>query len=419
MDFVDKAKSWLQSRSKGEMAVIIAIVVVLILALMLWGSTQSSEPQQEVENLTPHVELQDAESRPLPDKSDAYKRSYSNTDDYFNSLDEDEDFYEEIDSTSLVNNDKNDPITSALSSLTESAQTKDSSNKKKTYAEIYGDDSPLASLEKTLSDPQKDKKDEPEAITFKDIERLNAQTIEQSKDLYRSMLEAQADVYGKNGMYGYGNTQSPASNSENSSSVVPSEESEPAVKESPVKEAKLVRKSGIVGSLDDDVTDGISVLGDDSEFISEEHQDAPIECMFVKQEKLTSGSRVSVRLLEDMMVDGLVIPKNTHLMAQCQIGERISLTISSFEMKGRIYKLNYSAYDVDGGEGIYCPDLSRVKEQVKREGGNFFRRMFMGRVVSDVSEVANTAIDIARSSKGTVTAIIPEGYKFFILRSRF
>ena len=87
----------------------------------------------------------------------------------------------------------------------------------------------------------------------------------------------------------------------------------------------------------------------------------PFKCMFVRDQKLTSGQRVTLRLLEDYVEGGVRIPANTHLAAICKIGDRLELQVRSLEINGRIIPLALDAYDTDGLQGIYCPETSASK----------------------------------------------------------
>ena len=129
-----------------------------------------------------------------------------------------------------------------------------------------------------------------------------------------------------------------------------------------------VRRTSAMSSLDDTEGGGFSSLTDDDQMVPTDSQ-YPFECMFVRETKIRDGSRVSVRLLEDMVVGGTLIPKNTHLMAMCSISQRLELTITSVEMNSHIYALGYEAYDSDGAKGIYCPDIGGdTRQRVQSRG---------------------------------------------------
>ena len=179
-----------------------------------------------------------------------------------------------------------------------------------------------------------------------------------------------------------------------------------------------VRRTGVISSLESTNTSEISSLDEYNEMIATE-EEYPFQCMFVRQAKLKSGSRVAVRLLEDMLVDGVLVQKNTHLMAQCSVGDRVRLSITSIEINGRIYQLNYEAYDNDGGLGIYCPDLKgNETKQAKTSGLNIFNSLIGGRVGNVAREITNTGVSIANSASGEISVIVPAGYTFFIVKKQ-
>ena len=116
---------------------------------------------------------------------------------------------------------------------------------------------------------------------------------------------------------------------------------------------------GVVFSLDDDFSDDGVTYSDTAK--------RPFRCMFIRDEKLKDGQRVTLRLLENYQDKGIRIPANAHLNAICKIGERLELTVKSIELNGKIIPLNLCAYDTDGIKGIYCPETSGNKNAKKAE----------------------------------------------------
>lgn len=178
-----------------------------------------------------------------------------------------------------------------------------------------------------------------------------------------------------------------------------------------------VRRSTAMSTIDSSPGQGFSSLTDDDSIPADSQY--PFECMFVRAEKLRDGARVSVRLLEDMVVGGTVIPKNTHLMAMCSIKDRLELNISSVEMNSRIYQLGYEAYDTDGGRGIYCPDLGGdTKRSIQSRGISSVGRVIGGRMARLASEAVQAGVSVAQTKTGEVTVSVPSGYRFFIVRKQ-
>lgn len=179
-----------------------------------------------------------------------------------------------------------------------------------------------------------------------------------------------------------------------------------------------VRRSDVISSLDDPWADsGISSLDDGWESVAPDDEH-PFKCMFVREEKIKSGQRVSVRLLEDIVVGGILIPKNSHLMASCTINRRLEMEIANIEMQGRILSLGYEAFDTDGTKGIYCPDTGNAGKTVKNKGASLAGTALSSRVGRLASDVVTTGVSLIESASGERTVSVPAGYTFFIVKKK-
>lgn len=202
--------------------------------------------------------------------------------------------------------------------------------------------------------------------------------------------------------------------------------------EAPQDEApRAVRRSGGISSLEGDwgTVEGISSLDNESQYVTQD-DDHPYRVMFTRDQKIKSGDRITVRLLEDMAVDGVLIPKNTHLSATCQIGERLQIVVTNIEINGRIYALNYTAYDNDGSQGLYCPisgatqtsdktknsavqSASNILSSAASIAGSAMGSSALGSIVGNMSNIGASAIT---SRNGSVTAQVNSGYTFYLLK---
>ena len=180
----------------------------------------------------------------------------------------------------------------------------------------------------------------------------------------------------------------------------------------------VTRQSSSISTLDDDFSSsGMSSLDDEGSLtISSESQ--PFKCMGAKESRVKNGQRVSVILLEDIMVGGIPVPKNSHLMARCQLSDRLELEFENIEIGGRILHLGYEAYDVDGSKGIYCPDVSGTGKQVRSRGSNIISSALTGRLGRIAGEVVSTGVSIAQNAGGEITVSVPAGYTFYIVKSK-
>lgn len=179
-----------------------------------------------------------------------------------------------------------------------------------------------------------------------------------------------------------------------------------------------VRRSDGFSSLEGwDCENGISSL-DDSNGIITEDIDRPFKCMFARESKIKSGQRAAIILMEDLLVNGILVPKNTHLMAFCNISNRLEMTVSNIEINGRILPLGYEAYDNDGSPGIYCPDVGSTGQTVKNRGTRIIGSGLTGKVGRTAGEIISTGVSLIQNSTGEKTVTVPAGYTFYIVKKK-
>lgn len=96
-----------------------------------------------------------------------------------------------------------------------------------------------------------------------------------------------------------------------------------------------------------------------------------IRAIIDEEVKVVDGSRVRLRLLDDVEIDRLVVRKGSYLYAEMGSfsKQRIKGKISSIMSGDNIMKCNLNIYDMDGLEGLYVP-RSAFRETVKDVGGN-------------------------------------------------
>ena len=164
--------------------------------------------------------------------------------------------------------------------------------------------------------------------------------------------------------------------------------------------------------------DGIISYLDDEPASESEVGIRPFRCMFVRDQKLVNGQRVTLRLLEDLTVDGVSIPANTHLSAICKISDRLELSVRSLELGGRIVPLSLEAYDGDGLPGIYCPETTAAKNSRKASDDAISTagRTFGGLVGDIANTVIRTGATIAKSATGEVSVNVVSGYEFYLVK---
>ena len=181
--------------------------------------------------------------------------------------------------------------------------------------------------------------------------------------------------------------------------------------------SETVHRSEVISSLGDWSDGSVSSLDEPSADISSDEMH-PFRCMFVREEKIKNGQRVSVRLLEDIVVGGVLIPRNTHIMASCSLSARLDMEITNIEMQGRILSLGYEAYDTDGVRGIYCPDVGQAGKTVKSRGTSLAGTALSSRIGRLAGDIVSTGVSLAQSATGERTVTVPAGYTFYIVKKR-
>lgn len=84
-----------------------------------------------------------------------------------------------------------------------------------------------------------------------------------------------------------------------------------------------------------------------------------------------AGSRLRVRLLDDIRAGNIVVPKGTFIYAEINgfSGQRVTLKVTSILSGGKILPVKLDIYDMDGMPGLYVP-ASAFRDFTKDLGSN-------------------------------------------------
>ena len=97
-----------------------------------------------------------------------------------------------------------------------------------------------------------------------------------------------------------------------------------------------------------------------------EKEPALIKAIIDENVKAVDGSRVRLRLLDDVEIGEMVVKKGAYLYATMSgfSSQRVKGTVKSVLVDDEIVKINLSLYDTDGMEGLYVPS-SKFRETSK------------------------------------------------------
>lgn len=81
-----------------------------------------------------------------------------------------------------------------------------------------------------------------------------------------------------------------------------------------------------------------------------------IEAEVYDPQTLLSGSLIKLKLMKEVYVNGMLIPKNHFVYGICALnGERLNVTIKSIQHAQQVFPVSLAVFDLDGLEGIYVP----------------------------------------------------------------
>lgn len=179
---------------------------------------------------------------------------------------------------------------------------------------------------------------------------------------------------------------------------------------------------GIISSLGEPAANGIV-------HYAGTYRSVPVKATFLKTERLVSGQKVIVRLMQDMTLsDGTMIPANTHITGICSIGRRLKINVTMLQYNGRMFPVDISVYDNDGTEGIYCPmaeEISGKGRKAKKVAGDIASgaagivgTAFTGNIL--LGSAARSSVQQVTSSlnsDGTVAVNVSAGCEFYVFEN--
>ena len=143
---------------------------------------------------------------------------------------------------------------------------------------------------------------------------------------------------------------------------------------------------------------------------------------------LKEGDDVVLRLLENARIGDLHLPRRSRIVASAKIeGHRMQLLVKSIEHAGRILSIKLSAYDMDGQEGVYIPELenlSALKEMGANIGGTMgtsftFASSAKDQIISETARgVMQGASQLLQKKLRTIKVTIKGGYKLFLMATK-
>lgn len=121
------------------------------------------------------------------------------------------------------------------------------------------------------------------------------------------------------------------------------------------------RRDNSISTLDNGGQSSFAANEQQNGFYSLDNPPAPdtpnaIEAVVHETQTVVAGSTVKLRLLNDVYINGTLIPKDNFVFGTASLnGERLTIKISSIRYRNSIFPVELAVSDIDGVDGIYIP----------------------------------------------------------------
>lgn len=178
-------------------------------------------------------------------------------------------------------------------------------------------------------------------------------------------------------------------------------------------------KEGAVNALsdDDDAQTVVKAKRPSSSYFNTLAENEPepslIKAIIDEDIKAVDGSRVRLRLLDDVEINDVYLPKGSYLYATMSgFGQqRVKGTVKSLMVSDELVKVNLTLYDTDGMEGLYVPSSSFRETAKDVAGGALDNSMTLNSNTSGQSNVAQWGWNAIQNAYQKTSSAISKAIK--------
>lgn len=181
------------------------------------------------------------------------------------------------------------------------------------------------------------------------------------------------------------------------------------------------QQSHIVSMLDENQTSnptGIGFFSFDNPSSTMNGQNA-IQAVIHETQVIVNGSTVKLRLLNDVFINGVTIPKDNFLFGTASLtGERLAIKINSVRYGNSLYPVEMTVYDMDGLDGLYIPGAI-TRDVAKESADRSMQNIGIGSMdPSWGAQAASAGIEAAKTLIGKkvklIKVIVKAGYQVLL-----
>ncbi|ASZ13717.1 conjugative transposon protein TraM [Chitinophaga pendula] len=132
-----------------------------------------------------------------------------------------------------------------------------------------------------------------------------------------------------------------------------------------------------------------------------------IRAVIAESKEVTDGAKVKMRLLEDIYVAGVLVPRNAYVWGKGRLGEgRFAITVSSIQSGNNILPVNLTVFDIDGIAGVDV-NASTETEIVKHSTDQAIQSLSIGSLDPSIgAQAASAGIQAAKSLVGRKLKVV-------------
>lgn len=140
-----------------------------------------------------------------------------------------------------------------------------------------------------------------------------------------------------------------------------------------------------------------------------------ISAVIHNDQVITSGAKVKLRLTQDVVMNGITIPRNSFVFGIATFSKtRLTIALQTIVIGNSIYPFNKTVCDKDGMEGIYLPENIRADDA--SEATNDMTNEALSTVNGSglVGAALNTGKSLFRKKAQRKTVTLKANYKLFL-----
>lgn len=412
-----KNKQSLKFLQQKKMLLVLPALVIPFITLAFWalGGGKGTSQNDQIKHLGLNLELPDAN---LPEDKNADKLS----------------FYKEADNDSLKKEEmlRNDPYYHDTSSLIDNILTPAGDGR-------YHIESPFGAMNYSPNNINPDKN---EQRIYQKINEINKQInqpahgqsrVTQQQPLYQENEQFSGDVSSLKGMMQFMNDKQEADPEmqeinktlDKVLDIQHPERIKEKLREKSIKNKEQVfilsnpTKSNnvglIIGKKNANTANRFYSLEEDT--VSDEQNS--VDAMIPQTQTIANGSVVKLRLLNDIYINEVIIPKGNYVYGIAQLkDERLELSIQSIRYNKSLFPVNLEVFDMDGLAGLNIPGaISR--DVAKQSGDNALQLLELTSLdPSFKAQAATTGINAAKSFLSRkvkqVKVVVKAGYRVLL-----